>query len=100
MRAFLRGRIDLVQAEAIRDLIEAKTLFQARIALQQAMGSGLNSQGRVLAVHPITGDLYVGGWFTQAGGSPASRIAYWDGSAWHPLGSGLSGGETPLSPTF
>lgn len=39
LRAFLRGRIDLVQAEAIRDLIEAKTLFQARIAHQQAMGS-------------------------------------------------------------
>jgi len=39
LRAFLRGRIDLVQAEAIRDLIEAKTLFQARVARQQAEGS-------------------------------------------------------------
>ena len=39
MRAFLRGRIDLVQAEAIRDLIEAKTLYQARVARQQAEGS-------------------------------------------------------------
>ncbi len=39
LRAFLRGRIDLVQAEAIRDLIEAKTLYQARVARQQAEGS-------------------------------------------------------------
>ena len=39
LRAFLRGRIDLVQAEAIRDLIEAKTLFQARVARRQAEGS-------------------------------------------------------------
>jgi tRNA modification GTPase len=39
LRAFLRGRIDLVQAEAIRDLIEAQTLFQAKIAQQQATGS-------------------------------------------------------------
>ncbi len=39
LRAFLRGRIDLVQAEAIRDLIEAKTLFQAKVAHQQAVGS-------------------------------------------------------------
>ncbi len=39
MRAFLRGRIDLVQAEAIHDLVEAQTLFQAKVANQQASGS-------------------------------------------------------------
>jgi tRNA modification GTPase len=39
LRAFLHGRIDLLQAEAIRDLIEAKTLYQAKIAHQQATGS-------------------------------------------------------------
>ncbi|MGH9328735.1 MAG: tRNA uridine-5-carboxymethylaminomethyl(34) synthesis GTPase MnmE [Terriglobia bacterium] len=39
MRAFLNGRIDLAQAEAIRDLIDARTLFQARVAAQQMEGS-------------------------------------------------------------
>jgi tRNA modification GTPase len=39
LRAFLNGAIDLVQAEAVRDLIEAQTLFQAKIAQQQVMGS-------------------------------------------------------------
>ena len=39
LRAFLLGRIDLPQAEAVRDLIEATTLYQARIAAQQAGGS-------------------------------------------------------------
>lgn len=39
LRAFLNGRIDLVEAEAIRDLIEAKTLHQARVAHQQACGA-------------------------------------------------------------
>ena len=39
LRAYLRGRIDLVQAEGIRDLIEAKTLFQAQVARQQAGGA-------------------------------------------------------------
>jgi tRNA modification GTPase len=39
LRAYLRGRIDLPQAEAVRDLIEATTLYQARIAAQQAEGS-------------------------------------------------------------
>ncbi|HEY4360065.1 MAG TPA: tRNA uridine-5-carboxymethylaminomethyl(34) synthesis GTPase MnmE [Bryobacteraceae bacterium] len=38
-RAYLNGRIDLPQAEAVRDLIEATTLYQARIAAQQAEGS-------------------------------------------------------------
>lgn len=38
-RAFLNGRIDLSQAEAVNDLIEATTLYQARVALQQAKGA-------------------------------------------------------------
>ena len=39
LRAYLNGRIDLPQAEAVRDLIDATTLYQARIAAQQAEGS-------------------------------------------------------------
>src|SRR5690242_17043221 len=39
MRAFLNGRIDLTQAEAVRDLIEAQTLFQAKVAAQQLEGA-------------------------------------------------------------
>ena len=39
LRAYLNGRIDLPQAEAVRDLIEATTLYQARIAAQQMEGS-------------------------------------------------------------
>src|SRR4029077_4142435 len=39
LRAYLNGRIDLPQAEAVRDLIEATTLYQARIAEQQVQGS-------------------------------------------------------------
>jgi tRNA modification GTPase len=39
MRAFLNGRIDLTQAEAVRDLIEAQTVFQAKVAAQQLEGA-------------------------------------------------------------
>jgi tRNA modification GTPase len=39
LRAYLNGRIDLPRAEAVRDLIEATTLYQARIAAQQVQGS-------------------------------------------------------------
>jgi tRNA modification GTPase len=39
MRAFLNGRIDLTQAEAVRDLIESQTLYQAKVASQQLEGA-------------------------------------------------------------
>jgi len=39
MRAFLNGRIDLTQAEAVRDLIESQTLHQAKVAAQQLEGA-------------------------------------------------------------
>lgn len=39
LRAFLNGRIDLTQAEAVRDLIESRTLYQARVAAQQLEGA-------------------------------------------------------------
>lgn len=38
-RAFLSGRIDLTQAEAVRDLIESQTLYQARVAASQMDGA-------------------------------------------------------------
>ena len=39
LRAFLGGRIDLPRAEAVHDLIESTTLYQARVAAQQLQGS-------------------------------------------------------------
>jgi tRNA modification GTPase len=39
LRAYINGRLDLPRAEAIRDLIEATTLYQAKVAAQQAEGS-------------------------------------------------------------
>jgi tRNA modification GTPase len=42
-RAFLSGRIDLTQAEAVRDLIAAQTVAQARLAASQ-MGGALSAR--------------------------------------------------------
>jgi tRNA modification GTPase len=39
LRAFLHGRLDLTQAEAVRDLIESQTLYQAKVAAQQMEGA-------------------------------------------------------------
>jgi tRNA modification GTPase len=39
MRAFLNGRMDLTQAEAVRDIVEATTLYQAQVAARQHSGA-------------------------------------------------------------
>ena len=39
LRAFMNGRLDLAQAEAVRDLIDATTVYQARVATQQLDGA-------------------------------------------------------------
>ncbi len=63
----------------------------------QAFGglSGLNSTARTLAV--IGNDLYVGGDFTTAGGTPAENIAKWNGTSWSALGSGMNNGVSALT---
>ncbi|HVZ60378.1 MAG TPA: tRNA uridine-5-carboxymethylaminomethyl(34) synthesis GTPase MnmE, partial [Terriglobales bacterium] len=43
MRAFLNGRLDLTQAEAVRDLIDSQTLYQAQVASRQ-LGGALSHQ--------------------------------------------------------
>lgn len=53
-------------------------------------GSGMN--GSVLAVAALpNGALYAGGTFSMTGSTVVNRIARWDGAAWQPLGSGLTG---------
>ncbi|WP_022826361.1 hypothetical protein [Hymenobacter norwichensis] len=55
------------------------------------LSNGLNRQIDALAV-AANGDIYVGGFFTQAGGAAANYIAKWNGSAWSSLGSGPANG--------
>ncbi|MEM1001974.1 MAG: PQQ-dependent sugar dehydrogenase, partial [Bacteroidota bacterium] len=52
--------------------------------------SGTNNEIRSLSFDS-EGILYAGGNFDEAGGSPASRIATWNGTIWGTLGSGTSG---------
>lgn len=55
-----------------------------------SVGTGLNGAARTLTVFDDgTGPaLYVGGFFTTAGGNSAPYIARWDGSAWSTVGGG------------
>ncbi len=58
-----------------------------------ALGSGIPGltadAGYVSDLVVSGGDLYAGGWFTNAGGVSANNIARWNGSTWSALGSGL-----------
>ncbi len=43
------------------------------------------------------GDLVTVGNFTLVGGTPANRVARWDGRRWHELGSGFNGDSGAIS---
>jgi hypothetical protein len=65
------------------------------------LGAGIGiSPGEVFALAvDSSGNLYAGGYFTNAGSLSVNSIAKWNGSSWSALGSGLSGGQaTYLSP--
>ncbi|MDO8631041.1 MAG: hypothetical protein Q7R41_11165, partial [Phycisphaerales bacterium] len=59
-----------------------------------AMGTGVSGvvigSPSVKALTTYGGDLIAAGSFTRADGSSANNIARWDGSAWHPLGGGIT----------
>jgi hypothetical protein len=59
-------------------------------ALGPGLGGGAFPSIGVVALAVSGSDVYAGGWFTTAGGSPAKYIAKWDGSIWIPLGSGMN----------
>jgi hypothetical protein len=53
---------------------------------------GLSSQLPSVEALAVSGtNLYVGGFFTSAGGVSATNIAQWNGSSWSALGSGVNG---------
>ena len=66
------------------------------------LGAGLDGIASALAVHNDgSGDaLYAGGAFDNAGGTPAARVARWDGSNWSALGLGIGGGNVSALCSF
>lgn len=63
----------------------------------RALGTGLHQSGVFDIANFDDGNgmaLYVGGIFRSAGDVVLARIGRWDGTAWSPLGTGVSGGNS------
>lgn len=58
-------------------------------SLGQGGANGVNGAVQALTV-TADGSVVAGGSFTTAGGSVASRVARWDGTAWSALGAGMT----------
>jgi len=74
-------------------VVPARSVAKWDGASWSPLGSGLSSGaevGSVGAMATVENRLYVGGFFTEAGGSPATGIAAWDGTTWAGVGGGLS----------
>jgi len=64
-------------------------------------GPGLGTNSRIIALAAgKNGDIYAGGGFTAAGDSAVNYIARWDGSHWHPLGSGIQKRYANIDPVY
>lgn len=59
-------------------------------ALGDGVTGGKDQYSGVCALLVLNTDLYVGGYFTNAGGVSANRIAKYDGLGWSALGTGMS----------
>src|SRR5258706_457853 len=87
-------------------LTSMKAARRYMIALLKWKGSSWSAWGSegmtavdypcVTALAVLGTNLYVGGGFNTAGGSPTTNIAKWDGSSWTPLGLGMDGGVNAL----
>ena len=68
--------------------------FQINDNTWHALGAGTDAQ--VFTLTASGSDVYASGFFTQAGGNPANRIARWNGTAWSALGAGLDQPATQI----
>jgi len=60
------------------------------------LGVGVDSEVMALALDSA-GNVYAGGYFTDAGGVTVNAVAKWNGTAWSALGSGMDGAVFALA---
>ena len=85
---------NLIQAGGIAVNRVAKWNGTAWSSLGTGVTGGSNNYGKVNALAVASsGEVYVGGDFSQAGGVAVSNVAKWNGTAWSSLGTGITGGS-------
>lgn len=52
---------------------------------------GANADVKSMIVDPVSGNVYIGGFFNIVGDVEAFRVARWDGDSWSALGTGVGG---------
>jgi hypothetical protein len=57
--------------------------------------SFIGGDSYAVAVH-ASGQVFVGGEFTEIGGQPVNRLAMWDGASWQDVGGSLNGDVSAL----
>lgn len=65
-----------------------------------AVGGGITGDTTYTFVASVVANgsnVYAGGLFTRAGGKQVNYLAYWDGSAWNALGSGVNAPVSALA---
>ena len=81
---------NLIQAGGIAVNRVAKWNGTAWSSLGTGLTGGSNNFGNIVALAVASsGEVYVGGEFTQAGGVAANNVAKWNGTAWSSLGTGV-----------
>ena len=84
-------------------VVPALRIARYRGGMWSSMGSGLDGDGSALGTWDpdVEGSspevLVVGGLFANAGGTPARRVAQWNGSAWSQVGDGIAGSSSSVS---
>jgi hypothetical protein len=80
---------DFTQAGGMAANNVAKWDGAAWSSLGNGAANGVDGAVSTVAV-ASSGDVYVGGSFTQAGGGVANNVAKWNGTMWNPLGTGAN----------
>ncbi|GAA4347170.1 hypothetical protein GCM10023185_02050 [Hymenobacter saemangeumensis] len=96
---YVGGYFNQVAGQFFPSVVAARSIAKWNGTTWSALGSASaqGTDGSVLCLAvSASGELYVGGTMTQAGGVPASNIAKWNGTAWSNLGTGLNGGVIAL----
>jgi trimeric autotransporter adhesin len=87
---FIGGSFGICAGTAANNIVRLDLATGEFHALGESALNGVNDGVRALAVSGS--DLFVGGFFTEAGGLPTNFVARWDGSTWHALGQGVANG--------